>query len=213
MRFISIFTLVFALVCQVVIAQNSRNIVQFSGLVVGGDSLYGIPGVYLTIPKAGRGTVTNDQGFFSMPTLAGDSVEISTIGYKKKKIVVPKSEKQSITVIIELQEDTTFYPIVEIFPYPTEDVFKKAFLSMKMDKNGMYNNMYSNVDPVLMQRLVMNQNMTPTESFKYSLRNQMYLPGGQVGSGGFNLNPFAWGQTIKAIRKGDYKKKIINDEE
>jgi hypothetical protein len=168
--------------------------------------------VYITIPKAGRGTITNDQGFFSLPTLVGDTVVVSSIGYKKQKIGVPKSDNQSVTVIIELQEDTAYYPIIEIFPYPTEEIFKKAFLSLKKDKFGMYRNMYANVDPILLQRMAMNQNMSPAESFKYSIRNQMYLPAGQVGSGGFNLNPFAWGSTIKSIRKGDYKKKIISDE-
>ncbi len=80
--------------------QNSKNVVQFSGLVVGGDSLYGIPGVLISIPKAGRGTMTNDAGFFSLPTLVGDSVMITALGYKKKTLSVPKSDRQSVTLII-----------------------------------------------------------------------------------------------------------------
>lgn len=188
--------------------QGAKNVVQFSGLVVGGDSLYGIPGVLISIKKAGRGAVTNEAGFFSMPTLVGDSVTISAVGYKKKTLIVPKSEKQSVTLIIEMQEDTAFYPIVEIFPYPTEEVFKKAFLALQLPDRGMYNNMYNNVDQLLLQHMIINSTMSSSENQKYSLRNQILLPGAPVGSGGFQIfNPFAWNNMIRSIRKGDYKKK------
>jgi len=189
-------------------AQNSKNIVQFSGLVVGGDSLYGIPGVFIAIPKAGRGTITNDAGFFSIPTLVGDSLEISAIGYKKRRLGVPKSDRQSITLIIEMQEDTAFYPIIEIFPYPTEALFKKAFLALQLPDKAMYNNMYAGTDQLLLQRMIINSTMSSSENQKYSLRNQMLYLGSPIGSGGFQLfNPFAWGNLVRSIRKGDYKKK------
>jgi hypothetical protein len=189
-------------------SQGSKYVIQFSGLVVGGDSLYGIPGVFISIPKAGRGTITNDAGFFSLPTIVGDSVEISAIGYKKRKIGIPKAERQSITLIIEMQEDTTFYPIVEIFPYPTEELFKKAFLALQLPSRGMYNNMYANTDQLLLQKMIINSAMSSSENYKYSLRNQVLYPGAPIGSGGLQIfNPFAWGSMVKSLRRGDLKKK------
>lgn len=193
-----------------VYSQGAKNIIQFSGLVVGGDSLYGIPGVYVTIPKAGRGTITNETGFFSIPTLVGDSIEISAVGYKKKRLGIPPSDKKGYTVIIEMQEDTTYYPIVEIFPYPTEELFKRAFLSLNT-RNQNITNMYANVDVQVLQRILINTAMSASENQKYSLRNQMYLPGQPVGSGGFNLNPFAWGSVLRQARNKEYKKKIFDE--
>lgn len=193
-------------------AQGGKDVIQFSGLVVGGDSLYGIPGVYVFVPKAGRGTSTNETGFFSLPTLTGDSVSISAIGFKNKIIVVPKSDKQSITVIVELQEDTAFYPIVEIFPYPTEELFKQAFLALKLSDNDKYNNLYANLSPNLLHRMIINSAMSGSENQKYSLRNQIY-PGSSINYvQGFQLlNPFAWSRLVKSIRKGDSKKKPEED--
>lgn len=200
-------TFVFFIISTSVLSQNSKNVIQFSGLIVGGDSLYGMPGVFVSIPKAGRGTVTNEAGFFSMPTLVGDSIEISAIGYKKRKIGITKSEKQSITLIIEMQEDTTFYPIIEIFPYPTEELFKKAFLALQLP-NKDYSNMYNNTDQILLQRMIMNSVMSSSENYKYSLRNQIVYPGAPIGTGGLQIfNPFAWGNLVKSIRKGDLNKK------
>ncbi|MDX2194896.1 MAG: carboxypeptidase-like regulatory domain-containing protein [Cytophagales bacterium] len=178
-------------------------LVQFSGIVVGGDSLYGIPGVYVYVRKAGRGTITNDAGYFSMATLAGDSVKVNALGYKEKVIVVPKSDKNSYTIIVELVEDTTYYPIVEIFPYPTEEVFKQAFLSLQLPDQLFYSRSASNLNPYILQRMVMNYAMNSNENYKYSLRSQLY-PGSPAYISGVNfniLNPFAWSSLIKQARR------------
>ncbi|MDX2189170.1 MAG: carboxypeptidase-like regulatory domain-containing protein [Bacteroidota bacterium] len=196
---------IFLMFCEA-FGQGSSNIVQFSGLIVGGDSLYGIPGVTVYVPKAGRGTLTNDAGFFTLPTLVGDTVIIAALGYKKKEIVVPKSEKQSVTLIVELTEDTIYLPIVEIFPYPTEEVFKQAFLSMSSSDQWNYNRMSNNLDPRLLAKLIRNAAPSSGENARYSLRNQMY-PGGSIGNTqGFQMfNPYAWSNLVRTVRKNKSK--------
>ena len=65
-------------VTSVTQAQNyKRRVIQLSGIVLGEDSVSGLPGVHVYVPKAGRGTSTNVTGFFSMPVLPGDSVVIA----------------------------------------------------------------------------------------------------------------------------------------
>ncbi len=188
-------------------SQNSLDVVQFSGLVVGGDSLYGIPGVLVYIPKAGRGTNTNESGYFSMATLAGDTAVIQALGYKKKKIYVPKSERKSVTLIIELQEDTVYLPIIDIFPYPTEEVFKKAFLDLKLDERG-YTSMRYNLNEQTLAKMLTASNMSATENQKFSIRNQMNPGMNPNGTNGFQLlSPFAWSRMIKNIRKNKEKLK------
>lgn len=49
-------------------AQGQRRVVQFSGIIATGDSLLGVPGAAIFVPKAGRGTLTNEYGYFSLPT-------------------------------------------------------------------------------------------------------------------------------------------------
>ena len=65
-------------------AQYQRRVVQLSGVVIGMDSSRAIPGVHVYVPKAGRGCVTNNAGFFSMPVLTGDSVVISAVGFVRQ---------------------------------------------------------------------------------------------------------------------------------
>lgn len=188
-------------------AQSSLDVVQFSGLVVGGDSLFGIPGVLIYIPKAGRGTNTNEAGYFSMPTLVGDTAVVQALGYKKKKICIPKSDRKSVTLIIELQEDTVYLPIIDIFPYPTEEVFKKAFLDLKLD-NHSYSSMRYNLNEQTLMKMLSASSMSSSENQKYSIKNQMNPGMSPNGMQGFQLfSPFAWSRLVKNVRKNHSKNK------
>jgi hypothetical protein len=169
-------------------AQGNQNIMQLTGLIVGGDSLYGIPGVHVYVPKAGRGTSTNYYGYFSLPTQVGDSIVISAIGYAKKEFVITYNEKKSISLIIELKEDTTVLPLLEIFPYPTEELFKHAFLALKMPDN-LYNGI--NINDQIMSR-VTHANKTDAKSYylyKAANRQSFVL-----------LDAFAWSRAIKDLK-------------
>jgi len=114
------------------VAQVSRQVIQFSGFIIGEDE-NPLIGVHVYIPKAGRGTATNNVGFFSVPTVTGDSVVISAVGYKKRYIRIPNNLTESAySVVIELKEDFAQLPMVEVYPYPTEELFKQAFLALEL---------------------------------------------------------------------------------
>src|SRR5688572_7843897 len=70
------------------LAQSQKRVIQLSGVVLDQDSVMPLPGVHVYVPKAGRGTSTNGNGFFSMPVLVGDSVVISSIGYQRQFYIV-----------------------------------------------------------------------------------------------------------------------------
>ena len=40
-------------------SQGEKKIIQMSGVVVGADSISGVGGVHIYVPKAGRGTTSN----------------------------------------------------------------------------------------------------------------------------------------------------------
>src|SRR6187401_2066211 len=67
------------------------SVVQLYGVVMTADSLKGIPSVSVTIKGSPRGTITNEQGVFSIVVLKGDQVEFSSLGYKPKLVTIPKN--------------------------------------------------------------------------------------------------------------------------
>src|SRR5678815_90755 len=62
------------------------SVVQLYGIVMTADSLMGIPAVNITVKGQNRGTMTNDQGVFSIVVLKGDVVEFTHVSYKTKTI-------------------------------------------------------------------------------------------------------------------------------
>lgn len=189
-------------------AQGKIDVVQLSGLVLGEDSTSALPGVNVYVPAAGRGTSTNQYGYFSMPVLPGDSVLFSTVGYKRQYYVVPNEQYENLTVIVELPTDTTYLPAITVFPFPTEKVFKDAVLALNLPDNDQYDNMRGNLGEDLLARMFEAMPMDGSMNHRYFMNQQFDRL--QYGSGPRPnplLNPFAWGEFIKSIKRGDFKRK------
>lgn len=207
-------TIFFGVFCLQAFAQTnehnkplSKRIVQVSGLVVNGDEQMGVPGVNIFIPKAGRGTNTNLYGYFSLATLAGDSAIISATGFKKQFYFIPDDGRQSISVIIYLKADTLLLPEIEIFPYPTEELFKQAVLSLRLPEEEL-NNMRRNLDPVVLNTFRYNARMSSSENYKGYMNQEILRQETRYNAPTLQLlNPFAWNRFIKSVRRGDLKKK------
>ena len=114
------------------LGQSKKRVIQLSGVILGEDSVAGLPGVHIYVPKAGRGTTSNRTGYFSMPVLEGDSVVISSVGYVRRHYIVPRGSSEFLTIIVEMVPDVTFLKEVEIMPFPTEEVFKEAILALNI---------------------------------------------------------------------------------
>lgn len=186
-------------------AQGKPQVVQLTGIVTAGDSLYGLPGASVYVPKAGRGTTTNQFGYFSLAVLAGDSVIVSSIGYKAQSIIIPKKLKsQSYSVIVEMKEDPLVLPEVRIFPYSTEELFKRAFLSLKLPDEDQ-RAVAKNLNEAIIERMMSDAPLSPNGNFRHSMNLQQqqqerrYL---------YPTIPItAWYELIQAIKRGDFKKK------
>ncbi|WP_460550432.1 carboxypeptidase-like regulatory domain-containing protein [Hymenobacter daeguensis] len=199
-------------------AQGKRKIVQFTGIVATGDSLLGVPGATIYVPKAGRGTTSNAYGYFSMAVLAGDSIVIRSLGYANQTIVIPKDfQRLSYSVIVTLKEDATVLPEVRVFPYTTERDFKKAFLALRLPtERGSA--AADNLNQELMNKIFRTQPMGAVANFRQTMSNQQYDYDRKMGmapnqySNNPLLNPFSWLQLIQQVKKGEFKKKNTDDD-
>jgi hypothetical protein len=189
-------------------AQGKEPIIQFSGIIIGGDNSEPVPGAHIYVPKAGRGTTTNPYGFFSMPVMTGDSIIISSVGYQRQFYVVPKKNEKGYSVIIELQSDITTLPVVEVYPYPTEELFKEAFLALQMPDEKQQQTMRKNLDQQLLYQMSIAAGPGAGESFRNFTSQQQYYNANRNFAPTLQLlNPFAWAQFIKQVKQGDFKKK------
>jgi len=198
-------------------AQGKRRVVQFTGIVASGDSLLGVPGATVYVPRAGRGTTTNAYGFFSMPVLAGDSVVIRSLGYRNQTILIPADfQRQSFSVIISLKEDATVLPEVRVFPYSTERAFKQAFLALRLPtERGSA--AADNLNADLMRKIFNAMPAGPMANYRQTMQQQQLNLDRRMGiapnpqSNNPLLNPFSWLQLIKQVKNGEFKRKNNDD--
>src|SRR4249919_540228 len=109
------------------------SVVQLYGIVMTADSLVGIPAVSVMVKGQNRGTITNNQGVFSIVVLKGDQVEFTHVTYKPKTITIPSNlEGNQYSVVQLMVVDTVYLPATIIRPRPTADQFARDFVSTKI---------------------------------------------------------------------------------
>jgi len=184
------------------------SVVQLYGLVMTADSLKGIPAVSVVVKAKGqnRGTITNDQGVFSIAVMKGDMVEFTSIGYKPKVIEIPKTlEGNQYSVLQLLVNDTVYLPMTIIKPRPTREQFERDFVNTKIPDDNLEIARKNNNDAT---RRILARTLPRDagEATNYALKQnaQKYYSAGQTPPIGL-LNPLAWAQFIQAWKRGDFK--------
>lgn len=186
-------------------AASKQRVVQLSGFVTVGDSLYGVGGVSIYVPGTERGVQTNQYGFFSLPVLAGDSVSFNALGYKSQYLIIPKTYKSnSYSIIMQMQEQPIELAEVRVIPWATERDFKEAVLAVKLPDDGRADAM-RNLDPEMLEELFKLTPMDGAGNFRTwnmqqvrQTEQQNMIP---------TVSPFAILQLINMIKNGDFKKK------
>jgi hypothetical protein len=184
------------------------GLVQFSGVVVTGDSLRPVPFVSIIIKNSYRGTISDFNGFFSFVAQFNDTVEFSAIGFKKARYVIPDTlNTDRYSLIKILSRDTVLLQETVIYPWPTKDQFRQAFLNLKVPDDD-YERAKRNMALEEMRDLMVNLPLDGSGNYKALMmekQNKLYMAG-QYPSISL-LNPIAWAKFIEAWQRGDYKRK------
>ncbi|MBC6368416.1 membrane receptor RagA [Algoriphagus sp. AK58] len=187
--------------------QQEKKVIQLSGIILNADSTDAVPGVNIYVPKKGRGTVSGRFGYFSMPVLEGDSIVFSFIGLKKQTFKVPeKVENDRISLILTMEVDEIALAEIEVMPYPTEEEFKKAVIAMNVVDPMSISR--ANMSPEMLLRWAESMPASGNENFRYFQEGQMMQNQDLYGPRPLRiLDPFAWSQFIRSIKRGDLKSK------
>lgn len=187
--------------------QQERKVIQLSGIILNADSTDAVPGVNIYVPKKGRGTSSGRFGYFSMPVLEGDSVVFTFIGLKKQSFKVPeKVENDRISLILTMEVDEIALAEIEVMPYPTEEEFKRAVVAMNVVDPMAISR--ANMSPEMLLRWAESMPASGGENFRSFQQGQMLQNQDLYGPRPLRiLDPFAWSQFIRSIKRGDLKNK------
>jgi len=194
------------LISAAVFSQKDEDLIQFSGVVITGDSLSPVPFTNVLIEQSNRGTMTDYYGYFSFVAQKGDSVLFSAVGFQKSRFVIPDSlESNKYSLIQIMVQDTIQLQPAVVYPWPTREQFKEAFLALEVpdtDADRAARNL-AQADMIARMDAAM---PSGGETFKYSMQeyqSQIYYAGQAPPQNIFN--PLAWAKFIEAWKRGDFK--------
>jgi CarboxypepD_reg-like domain len=207
-RYFLIAALLFPVAAKAQFDAFKDSVVQLYGVVMTADSLKGIPSVSVVIKGQNRGTITNNQGVFSIVALKGDVVEFTSVGYKAKAINIPGNLEGNQHSIIQLMvTDTIYLPATIIKPRPSRQQFERDFINTQIPDDNI-SVARKNNDIAKRRILMASLPADGREAANIYLRNtanKAYYAGQAPPQNIFN--PFAWSEFIKAWKRGDFKKK------
>lgn len=206
-----------SLISQESFAQGEQKAIMFTGVVVAGKNTERLPGAFIFVPRAGRGTSTNNVGVFTIPVFPGDSIVYSYVGYKKQYHVIPRDYNDpTYSAIIQMQESVTMLAEVRVYPYATEEEFKKAFLALRLPDQDDRDALARSTDLEYITRMAAQMPNNAQTNYRYTM-DQLLFGRESAANKGFAttfpfLNPFAWGRFIKSVQDGDLKQKVYRKE-
>ncbi len=196
----------FAYTQQVHDAEDNSQLVQFSGMTITADSLNPVPYTKIIDIFSHRGTTSDINGYFSFVAHKKDTVVFTAIGFKPVSFIIPDTiTKQRYSLIQLMTADTLTLAAAFIFPWPTLEDFKRAFVEIKIPDDDL-EIARKNLKAADIRMRAENYPMDANMNYRNFIDNQtskLYYFGQQQS---FNIfNPFAWAKFIKAWKDGKFK--------
>jgi len=206
--YILLFTAILPFTSKAQFADFKDSVVQLYGVVMTADSLQALQSVSVMVKGRNQGTITSSQGVFSIVVLKGDVIEFTSIGFKPKTVAIPKDIAGNQYSIIQLMVTDTIYLAATIIkPRPTREQFERDFINTQIPDDNLETarkNNDENTRRMLMATLPRDGKEAANNYLSKQAAKNYYsgqLPPQNI------FNPFAWGEFIKAWKRGDFKKK------
>ncbi|HET7115082.1 MAG TPA: carboxypeptidase-like regulatory domain-containing protein [Hanamia sp.] len=182
------------------------SVITFYGVVMSADSLQALPSVSIMVKGRNQGTLSNDQGVFSIAVLKGDRLEFTSVGYKPKTVTIPSNlEGHQFSMIQLMVQDTVYLPATIIKKYPTREEFERDFANTKVP-DDLQEIARQNLSEANRRALLSAYPIDGKEATNYYFKQnaKKFYSAGQLPPQNI-FNPMAWAEFIKAWKRGDFK--------
>jgi hypothetical protein len=205
-----VFMFLTALACSEITTSNAQTsadtakpkVVQFSGMVIDADSLYPIPFVAIVVKGTARGVYSTGSGYYSIVLEEHDTLEFYSLGYQTGTYVVPDTFTTSqVNHVQTLRMDTVLLTEMVVYPWPSREQFKNAFLAIDIPNDDM-ERARMNLAQQRMVAAAQNVNADGQGAYTSAMQQQSYKNSyaGQYQPNNL-LNPIAWAKFIQSMRK------------
>jgi len=199
-----LFTLALSTLNQGSAQATKDDLLQFSGIIVTGDSLKPVPYANILIKNTHRGTTSDFFGYFSFVAQPGDTIVFSHIGFRRNHFIIPDSLSTNRYSLIQvLITDTVLLSETYIYPWPTKEQFKMAFMNLNIPDDDL-ERARKNLQLMEMHERFKSMGMDGSQNFKNYMQEQtsrLYYAGQYPPTN--LLNPIAWSKFIEAWKNGE----------
>ncbi len=113
-------------------AQDDKPLLSISGIIYEAQSVQVLPYATVAVKGTNNGTISAANGFFSIVAGVGDTLLISTVGYKRMLVPVPDTlERSRVTIMIPMEVDTVLLEEAVVYPWPSREQFRQEFLALQ----------------------------------------------------------------------------------
>lgn len=136
-----------------------EDIIQISGYAYANDStLAKLPYVKVSIKGTGRGTFSDETGFFSIAILKTDTLHFSTLGYAPRTYYLKPADRQKEELTTAILMDPVYYELDAVTVRGlTLEAFKREFLALQLPDDNLSPNALVDVNDLGMPA----PNLTP----------------------------------------------------
>lgn len=210
----------FAGVATQAVAQGEPKVYQLSGLVLNRSTNEPVPYAVIQVNHSRRRAICNNNGFFSIPVIATDTLNFFSLAYYSNKIVMKEfleayegdTSSYLLYVTHLMIEDEIEINVVEVRPFNSAEDIRFAIKNMPLDENSPAAIAARNVSPEVLAYMVENLPLDDEErrgaaGQQYYLRYQYQNRLATVG-----VDPFAIYQLVNYFsQKSKQKKKKTYD--
>ncbi|WP_156305288.1 peptidase associated/transthyretin-like domain-containing protein [Sphingobacterium endophyticum] len=194
---------------------QNQNIVQVSGYILAEGTEISVP--YVTIRNESYGNevyTANHEGYFSFVAHKGDQIVFSSIGYRTVKISIPNVSGDKYTARIEMSPTVEELPVITVgppLPWASIEEFNMEFLALNIGGDDVLT-AKRNLSP---QALASLSKLVPRSAEEIQTYNNFQrhinMSNKAINQNMANplLNPFAWGQLINQIKRGDFSRERL----
>lgn len=190
---------------------QAKEVVQFSGFIKDASSNAPLPFCTIYIQGENRGTISDLDGYFNFVAAKGDTIIVSSVGYKKFSIIIPADlDKNSFYKEVGIERDVVELPGPIIYPLPTPGQLGQAMINLDIPDNMQQLAQQTIEKSILTDELSRKMNYSGNENYNQYVQQQVGYYYNRYGGQrpGISLtNPFAWAQFIKSIKDKKKKKK------
>lgn len=177
---------------------QEKRILQVSGVVVATDSLIPVP--YATVFRSSdnRGTFSDHTGYFTLPAVAGDTLNFIFLGLKRSTYVIPTDIEQThLSMVQWMEQEDLLLPTVNVLPYPSPARLRAEVLALDFpgDNYFRFDRTAASVSTFDGLRDL------SADAYAEASATMIARYNGGFRSGGNLLDAAAWGRFVNALKR------------